>query len=213
MRANATQRPITVRCTSPAAERSPVLCENGSGLSHNTGKTGAPRRAEPAERISRRWRPASARGFRPVGLEADQLFDVHLGRASTSAGRAPRVGVARQHVDPSDHAVCLTITTFVLIHGAGGRRSEVSKAYSEPLPLDGWPDVPTRFLLCTDDRCFPRLSGCAASCATASASSPTRCPPAAVRTCAARGRWPQPSASLPMKPLGARDRPTGSLRA
>jgi pimeloyl-ACP methyl ester carboxylesterase len=25
----------------------------------------------------------------------------------------------------------------------------------EPWPLDGWPDVPTRFLLCRDDRFFP----------------------------------------------------------
>ncbi len=25
----------------------------------------------------------------------------------------------------------------------------------EPWPLDAWPDVPTRFVLCTEDRCFP----------------------------------------------------------
>ena len=25
----------------------------------------------------------------------------------------------------------------------------------EPWPLDAWPDVPTRYLLCRDDRCFP----------------------------------------------------------
>jgi pimeloyl-ACP methyl ester carboxylesterase len=25
----------------------------------------------------------------------------------------------------------------------------------EPWPLDAWPDVPTRFLLCRDDRFFP----------------------------------------------------------
>jgi len=25
----------------------------------------------------------------------------------------------------------------------------------EPWPLDAWPDVPTRYLLCRDDRMFP----------------------------------------------------------
>jgi alpha/beta hydrolase family protein len=29
-------------------------------------------------------------------------------------------------------------------------------AYTQPWPLDGWPDVPTRFVLCTGDRVFPR---------------------------------------------------------
>ncbi len=27
--------------------------------------------------------------------------------------------------------------------------------FADPWPLDGWPDVPTRFLLCRDDRFFP----------------------------------------------------------
>jgi pimeloyl-ACP methyl ester carboxylesterase len=27
--------------------------------------------------------------------------------------------------------------------------------FEKPWPLDGWPDVPTRFLLCRDDRLFP----------------------------------------------------------
>jgi hypothetical protein len=29
------------------------------------------------------------------------------------------------------------------------------RAYREPWPLDAWPDVPTRFLLCRHDRLFP----------------------------------------------------------
>lgn len=31
------------------------------------------------------------------------------------------------------------------------------RAYYEPWPLDAWPDVPTRFLLCRDDRFFPAV--------------------------------------------------------
>jgi pimeloyl-ACP methyl ester carboxylesterase len=34
-------------------------------------------------------------------------------------------------------------------------RGESSTAYSSPWPLDAWPDVPTRFVLCKDDRFFP----------------------------------------------------------
>jgi pimeloyl-ACP methyl ester carboxylesterase len=34
-------------------------------------------------------------------------------------------------------------------------RPEVSKAMGEPWPLAAWPDVPTRYLLCRDDRAFP----------------------------------------------------------
>ncbi|GAA3574223.1 alpha/beta fold hydrolase [Nonomuraea rosea] len=33
-------------------------------------------------------------------------------------------------------------------------RSHADKSTAEPWPLDGWPDVPTRFLLCRDDRFF-----------------------------------------------------------
>jgi pimeloyl-ACP methyl ester carboxylesterase len=35
------------------------------------------------------------------------------------------------------------------------QRNESDTAWNEPWPLDAWPDVPTRFLLCRDDRFFP----------------------------------------------------------
>lgn len=34
-------------------------------------------------------------------------------------------------------------------------RHESGGVFTEPWPLDAWPDVPTRFLLCRDDRFFP----------------------------------------------------------
>jgi pimeloyl-ACP methyl ester carboxylesterase len=34
-------------------------------------------------------------------------------------------------------------------------RSESKTAYNSPWPLDAWPAVPTRFVLCTEDRSFP----------------------------------------------------------
>jgi hypothetical protein len=35
------------------------------------------------------------------------------------------------------------------------QRSESEAAWTDPWPLDAWPDVPTRFLLCRGDRFFP----------------------------------------------------------
>ena len=37
----------------------------------------------------------------------------------------------------------------------GRARQEDSRALREPWPLDAWPDTPTRYLLCRDDRLFP----------------------------------------------------------
>jgi len=36
-----------------------------------------------------------------------------------------------------------------------GGRGESTVVWDTPWPLDAWPDVPTRFILCKDDRFFP----------------------------------------------------------
>lgn len=36
-----------------------------------------------------------------------------------------------------------------------GEKQQASRPFEKPWPLDAWPDVPTRFLLCRDDRFFP----------------------------------------------------------
>lgn len=36
-----------------------------------------------------------------------------------------------------------------------GGRGESSVVWDTPWPLDAWPDVPTRFIVCKDDHCFP----------------------------------------------------------
>jgi hypothetical protein len=36
-----------------------------------------------------------------------------------------------------------------------GGRGESSVVWDTPWPLDAWPDVPTRFIACTDDHFFP----------------------------------------------------------
>lgn len=38
---------------------------------------------------------------------------------------------------------------------ARGQRPELSRAFGQPWPLAGWPEVPTAFVLCRHDRFFP----------------------------------------------------------
>lgn len=38
---------------------------------------------------------------------------------------------------------------------ARGERDQSGTPFKDPWPLDAWPDVPTRFLLCRNDRFFP----------------------------------------------------------
>ena len=38
---------------------------------------------------------------------------------------------------------------------ARGERAQSETVFGDPWPLESWPDVPTRFLLCRDDRFFP----------------------------------------------------------
>ena len=38
---------------------------------------------------------------------------------------------------------------------ARGEQGQSGTPFEKPWPLDAWPDVPTRFLLCTEDRLFP----------------------------------------------------------
>jgi pimeloyl-ACP methyl ester carboxylesterase len=38
---------------------------------------------------------------------------------------------------------------------ARGARAQSGTPFEKPWPFEAWPDVPTRFLLCRDDRSFP----------------------------------------------------------
>lgn len=42
-----------------------------------------------------------------------------------------------------------------VLEAEGPPRDQTSTLFEEPWPLAAWPGVPTRFLLCTDDRFFP----------------------------------------------------------
>ncbi len=91
---------------------------------------------------------------------ADQLVLV--------AGMVPRPGESAETMfantgyrqeeqeDASDLAVFYHDVPEALAAEALSRgRNQAQKPWQEPWPLDAWPDVPTRYLLCRNDRVFP----------------------------------------------------------
>ena len=58
--------------------------------------------------------------------------------------------------DDSEIAVFLhDVTPELAAEALANARDQAATPMLEPWPLDAWPDVPTRYLLCRDDRMFP----------------------------------------------------------
>jgi pimeloyl-ACP methyl ester carboxylesterase len=64
--------------------------------------------------------------------------------------------------EAADDAAAATIATFyhdvppeLAAEAMSRERDQSTTRMGEPWPLKSWPDVPTRFLLCRDDRLFP----------------------------------------------------------
>lgn len=77
------------------------------------------------------------------------------GYVEASARQAARVGGLTGNDDPYVgffHDVPRDLTEQAMAHA---RPHPSAAAMAQPWPLDSWPDVPTRFLLCRDDRLFP----------------------------------------------------------
>ncbi len=69
--------------------------------------------------------------------------------------KAMRDGRHLNGLDPLQdffHDVPLDVTAAAV---ARGERNQSYTPFTKPWPLDAWPDVPTRFLLCRDDRFLP----------------------------------------------------------
>jgi pimeloyl-ACP methyl ester carboxylesterase len=84
------------------------------------------------------------------------LLAAMVPRAGESAGEW-WVNTGHEFPDPFDpvvvfaHDLSPELTTAALDHV----REQSGTPFAEPWPLAAWPDVPTRFLLCRDDRFFP----------------------------------------------------------
>ncbi len=57
--------------------------------------------------------------------------------------------------DHSEETLFLHDVPADLLESLEPPRDQTSTLFEEPWPLEGWPDVPTRFLLCREDRFFP----------------------------------------------------------
>jgi pimeloyl-ACP methyl ester carboxylesterase len=78
---------------------------------------------------------------------------------NTGQGEAMRAAASDggYSVDEFDESVMFLhdVPAAVIEEGAAHMRDQSDTPFAKPWPLDRWPDVPTRFLLCRDDRLFP----------------------------------------------------------
>lgn len=102
-----------------------------------------------------------------AGFTAPLVCDrVHVELIVLVAAMVPRPGESAGewwantgHVfpEPFDPAVVFThdLPPDVAEQSLAHVRRQSDRLFEDPWPLDRWPDVPTRFLLCRDDRFFP----------------------------------------------------------
>jgi len=77
--------------------------------------------------------------------------------AATGAEQA-RIDLARadgRNPDDMDAMFLHDVPEAVVLDGQAHLRNQSGTPFEAPFPLAAWPDVPTRFLLCSDDRFFP----------------------------------------------------------
>ena len=68
----------------------------------------------------------------------------------TNTGHRPEVGI-----DDPVGAFLHDVPPPVVAETLSGEAGQASAVMEDPWPLDAWPDVPTRFVLCRQDRFFP----------------------------------------------------------
>ena len=73
---------------------------------------------------------------------------------NTRWAEARQAEVAR-HGDSPDATFLHDVPPALVAEANAHIRNQSGTPFEKPWPLDAWPDVPTRFLLCRDDRFFP----------------------------------------------------------
>jgi pimeloyl-ACP methyl ester carboxylesterase len=74
----------------------------------------------------------------------------------SEAARAAALAEGRDPDDDSPETVFLhDVPTDLWPESLHHVKQQSGTPFAAPWPLDGWPEVPTRFLLCLDDRLFP----------------------------------------------------------
>ncbi|MDT0301878.1 alpha/beta fold hydrolase [Streptomonospora wellingtoniae] len=94
-------------------------------------------------------------GMVPSPGESPDQWWAGTGYRRAAAEQAERDGGLTGHADPYVsfyHDVPRELAEEAL---SRERAHPSEAATAAPWPLDAWPDVPTRFVLCSEDRCFP----------------------------------------------------------
>jgi hypothetical protein len=96
-------------------------------------------------------------GMVPTPGEAPRDWWSNTGYHAAVEAQAAKDGGLTGHEDPLVcfyHDVPRDLAQDALRRS--GRRHPSSTAYNQPWPLEEWPSVPTRFVLCSEDRFFPK---------------------------------------------------------
>lgn len=94
-------------------------------------------------------------GMVPSPGEPPEEWGAATGCRRAVAEQAERDGGLTGHADPYV-SFYHDVPRELAAEATGKSRAHPSSAaWAAPWPLDAWPDVPTRFVLCTEDRCLP----------------------------------------------------------
>jgi pimeloyl-ACP methyl ester carboxylesterase len=90
----------------------------------------------------------------PAPGEAPGAWWAATGHAEARGAMAERIG---PDYDADDQVATFLhdVPPPLVAESAHHLRPQSGTPFARPWPLDAWPDVPTRFLLCRDDRFFP----------------------------------------------------------
>ena len=92
----------------------------------------------------------------PVPGESPGDWFANTGWAQARSEDAERIGrEASADFDPMEDFFHDVPPEVVADAFARGEPAQSETPFREPWPLDAWPDVPTKFVLCRDDRFFP----------------------------------------------------------
>ena len=93
-------------------------------------------------------------GMIPAPGEAPAAWWENVGYARAAAEQSQIDGGLTGSSDPYV-AFCHDVPRALADEALSKGRSESAVAYNNPWPLDAWPAVPIKFILCTEDRFFP----------------------------------------------------------
>ena len=91
----------------------------------------------------------------PAPGESPADWWIHTGQETAKHDAAKRNGKTAAQANDINDLFLHDVPPEVVAEGAAHERGETAAGSPEPWPLAAWPDVPTKFLLCRDDRFFP----------------------------------------------------------